>query len=145
MESTLLGLVLDSSIIIEAERKGQTVEQLLELELSSFLTQPVKTQNPSPSLSTMTESAGGDSLCARDGLAIPGKEEQARTGSSSALMVGFSRVTSYSGLGYWLLISHCLRLPAGCRWSRPKISEPPRYTRTKRKAPCNPPSWHNKK
>jgi predicted nucleic acid-binding protein len=30
MESTLLGLVLDSSIIIEAERKGQTVEQLLE-------------------------------------------------------------------------------------------------------------------
>jgi predicted nucleic acid-binding protein len=30
MESTLLGLVLDSSIIIDAERKGQTVEQLLE-------------------------------------------------------------------------------------------------------------------
>ncbi len=30
MESTLLGLVLDSSIIIEAERNGQTVEQLLE-------------------------------------------------------------------------------------------------------------------
>jgi predicted nucleic acid-binding protein len=30
MESTVLGLVLDSSIIIEAERKGQTVEQLLE-------------------------------------------------------------------------------------------------------------------
>jgi len=30
MESTLLGLVLDSSIVIEAERQGQTVEQLLE-------------------------------------------------------------------------------------------------------------------
>jgi predicted nucleic acid-binding protein len=30
MESTLLGIVLDSSVIIEAERKGQTVEQLLE-------------------------------------------------------------------------------------------------------------------
>ncbi|HEX3744369.1 MAG TPA: PIN domain-containing protein [Bryobacteraceae bacterium] len=30
MESTLLGLILDSSIIIEAERKGETVEQLLE-------------------------------------------------------------------------------------------------------------------
>jgi predicted nucleic acid-binding protein len=29
MESTFLGLVLDSSIIIEAERRGQTVEQLL--------------------------------------------------------------------------------------------------------------------
>jgi predicted nucleic acid-binding protein len=30
MESALLGLILDSSVIIEAERKGQTVEQLLE-------------------------------------------------------------------------------------------------------------------
>ena len=30
MESTLLGLVLDSSIVIDGERKGQTVEQLLE-------------------------------------------------------------------------------------------------------------------
>ena len=29
MESTLLGLVLDSSIVIDAERKEQTVEQLL--------------------------------------------------------------------------------------------------------------------
>jgi predicted nucleic acid-binding protein len=30
MEPALLGLILDSSVIIEAERKGQTVEQLLE-------------------------------------------------------------------------------------------------------------------
>jgi predicted nucleic acid-binding protein len=30
MESALLGLILDSSVIVEAERKGQTVEQLLE-------------------------------------------------------------------------------------------------------------------
>jgi predicted nucleic acid-binding protein len=30
MESTFLGLVLDSSIIIGAERKGQTFEELLE-------------------------------------------------------------------------------------------------------------------
>lgn len=30
MESTLLGLILDSSVIIEAERKGHSVEQLLE-------------------------------------------------------------------------------------------------------------------
>jgi predicted nucleic acid-binding protein len=30
MESALLGLILDSSVIIEAEREGQTVEQLLE-------------------------------------------------------------------------------------------------------------------
>ncbi len=30
MESAILGLILDSSVIIEAERKGQTVEQLLE-------------------------------------------------------------------------------------------------------------------
>lgn len=29
MESTILGLVLDSSVIIEAERKRQTVEELL--------------------------------------------------------------------------------------------------------------------
>ena len=29
MESPLLGLILDSSVIIAAERKGQTVEQLL--------------------------------------------------------------------------------------------------------------------
>lgn len=30
MEPAILGIVLDSSIIIEAERKRQTVEQLLE-------------------------------------------------------------------------------------------------------------------
>jgi predicted nucleic acid-binding protein len=30
MESALLGLILDSSVIIDAERKGQTVEDLLE-------------------------------------------------------------------------------------------------------------------
>ena len=30
MEPALLGLILDSSVIIEAERKGWTVEQLLE-------------------------------------------------------------------------------------------------------------------
>ena len=30
MESALLGLILDSSVIIEAERKGHSVEQLLE-------------------------------------------------------------------------------------------------------------------
>lgn len=30
MESSLLGLILDSSVIIDAERKGQTVEDLLE-------------------------------------------------------------------------------------------------------------------
>jgi predicted nucleic acid-binding protein len=30
MEPALLGLILDSSVIIEAEREGQTVEQLLE-------------------------------------------------------------------------------------------------------------------
>jgi hypothetical protein len=30
MESALLGLILDSSVIIDAERKGQTVEGLLE-------------------------------------------------------------------------------------------------------------------
>ena len=30
MESALPGLILDSSVIIEAERKGQNVEQLLE-------------------------------------------------------------------------------------------------------------------
>ena len=35
MESALLGLILDSSVIIEAEREGQTVEQLLEQVKSS--------------------------------------------------------------------------------------------------------------
>lgn len=30
MEPTLLGLILDSSVIIEAERKHQTVEDLLD-------------------------------------------------------------------------------------------------------------------
>ena len=30
MEPALLGLILDSSVVIEAERKGQSVEQLLE-------------------------------------------------------------------------------------------------------------------
>jgi len=30
MESALLGLILDSSVIIDAERKGQTIEALLE-------------------------------------------------------------------------------------------------------------------
>jgi tRNA(fMet)-specific endonuclease VapC len=30
MESAVLGLILDSSVIIDAERKGQTVEDLLE-------------------------------------------------------------------------------------------------------------------
>ena len=35
MESALLGLILDSSVIVEAERKGQTVEQLLEQVKSS--------------------------------------------------------------------------------------------------------------
>jgi hypothetical protein len=30
MDSTLLGLILDSSVIIHAERKKQTVELLLE-------------------------------------------------------------------------------------------------------------------
>jgi hypothetical protein len=30
MGPALLGLILDSSVIIEAERKGQSVEQLLE-------------------------------------------------------------------------------------------------------------------
>lgn len=30
MESALLGLILDSSVIIDAERKGHTVEDLLE-------------------------------------------------------------------------------------------------------------------
>jgi predicted nucleic acid-binding protein len=30
MEPALLGLILDSSVIIDAERKGQTVEDLLE-------------------------------------------------------------------------------------------------------------------
>jgi predicted nucleic acid-binding protein len=30
MEPALLGLILDSSVIIQAERKGQSVEQLLE-------------------------------------------------------------------------------------------------------------------
>jgi len=30
MESTLLGVVLDSSLVIEAERKRQTVQQLLK-------------------------------------------------------------------------------------------------------------------
>jgi tRNA(fMet)-specific endonuclease VapC len=30
MESALLGLILDSSVIIDAERKGQTVEDFLE-------------------------------------------------------------------------------------------------------------------
>src|SRR5438477_5279255 len=30
MESSILGVVLDSSIVIEAERKQQTVEELLE-------------------------------------------------------------------------------------------------------------------
>ena len=36
MESTLLGLILDSSVIVEAERKKQTVEQLLEQIKESF-------------------------------------------------------------------------------------------------------------
>ena len=35
MEPALLGLILDSSVIIEAEREGQTVEQLLEQVKSS--------------------------------------------------------------------------------------------------------------
>ena len=30
MESAILGLIVDSSVIIDAERKGQTVEGLLE-------------------------------------------------------------------------------------------------------------------
>ena len=30
MESAVLGVILDSSVIIDAERKGQTVEDLLE-------------------------------------------------------------------------------------------------------------------
>src|SRR5258708_30679011 len=36
MESTILGLILDSSIIIEAERRGDTVEQLLEYVRKHF-------------------------------------------------------------------------------------------------------------
>jgi predicted nucleic acid-binding protein len=36
MESALLGLILDSSVIIEAERKGQTVEHLLEYIKEAF-------------------------------------------------------------------------------------------------------------
>jgi len=36
MDSTLLGLILDSSVIIHAERKKQTVEQLLEQIQESF-------------------------------------------------------------------------------------------------------------
>lgn len=36
MESALLGLILDSSVIIEAERKGQTVEQLLKQVHQAF-------------------------------------------------------------------------------------------------------------
>jgi tRNA(fMet)-specific endonuclease VapC len=36
MEPTLLGLILDSSIIVEAERKKQTIEQLLEQIEGSF-------------------------------------------------------------------------------------------------------------
>jgi tRNA(fMet)-specific endonuclease VapC len=36
MESAFLGLVLDSSIVIEAERKGHTVEQLLEQVRQTF-------------------------------------------------------------------------------------------------------------
>ena len=30
MESAVLGVILDSSVIIDAERKGQTVKDLLE-------------------------------------------------------------------------------------------------------------------
>lgn len=36
MESAVLGLVLDSSVIIEAERKRQTVEELLTAIRHSF-------------------------------------------------------------------------------------------------------------
>jgi hypothetical protein len=36
MESPLLGIVLDSSVIIAAERKGQTVEELLTLIGQTF-------------------------------------------------------------------------------------------------------------
>ena len=36
MGSAILGLVLDSSVIIEAERKGQTVEELLKTIRQSF-------------------------------------------------------------------------------------------------------------
>jgi predicted nucleic acid-binding protein len=36
MEPAVLGLILDSSIIIEAERKGQTVEQLLKQIKQNF-------------------------------------------------------------------------------------------------------------
>jgi predicted nucleic acid-binding protein len=36
MESTLLGLILDSSVIIAAERKRQTVEELLALVERTF-------------------------------------------------------------------------------------------------------------
>jgi tRNA(fMet)-specific endonuclease VapC len=36
MEPSLLGLILDSSIIVEAERKKQTIEQLLEQIEESF-------------------------------------------------------------------------------------------------------------
>ena len=36
MESAFLGLILDSSVVIEAERKGQAVEQFLESIRQSF-------------------------------------------------------------------------------------------------------------
>ena len=36
MESPVLGLILDSSVIIAAERKGQTVEELLTLIRQTF-------------------------------------------------------------------------------------------------------------